>query len=273
MSAIDFEDVSIALGGRRILSGVSFSIEQGHFVGVLGPNGAGKTTLFRTILGLLTATSGKISVLGSPPARGNAAIGYIPQWRHTAAQLNFTGFELLLSAYAGNRWGLPIASQQDRKAVEAALERVGGRELAGRALTELSGGERQRLFIAQALVGEPKLLLFDEPLISLDPAHQRSIVELVRDISRERNIAVLFSAHEVNPLLGAVDEVLYLGQGKAAIGTVDEVVNERVLSALYDTRVHVIRTEGRIFVVAEGGEVDDHLHDHAVTGHATMQGR
>lgn len=271
MNAIAFENVSIALKGRRILSGVSFAIEQGHFVGLLGPNGAGKTTLLRTILGLVKAESGKISVLGNSPARGNAAIGYIPQWRHTAAQMNFTGFELLLSAYAGNRWGLPIASPADRKAVEAALDRVGARELARRPLSELSGGERQRLFIAQALVGEPWLLLFDEPLISLDPAHQRSIVELVRDISRERNIAVLFSAHEVNPLLRAVDEVLYLGHGKAAIGTVDEVVNERVLSALYDTRVQVIRTEGRIFVVAEGGELDGHVHDHADSGNTAAR--
>ena len=275
MSAIEFENVSIALGGRQILSGVSFAIKQGHFVGLLGPNGAGKTTLLRTILGLLKAESGKISILGSAPTRGNAAIGYIPQGRHTAAQLNFTGFELLLSAYAGNRWGLPIASAQDRKVVEAALDRVGARELARRPLSELSGGERQRLFIAQALVGEPELLLLDEPLISLDPAHQRSIVELVRDISRERNIAVLFSAHEVNPLLPAVDEVLYLGQGKAAIGSIDEVVNGPVLSALYDTNVQVFRVDGHIFVVADGGDLNghDHDHDHADSSHTTIRGR
>ena len=266
MSVIEFQDVSIALGGRRILSAVSFAIEQGHFVGLLGPNGAGKTTLLRAILGLLKVESGKISVLGAAPRRGDATIGYVPQWRQTAAQLNFTGFELLLSAHAGNRWGLPVASSADRMAVEAALERVGAREIARRPLSELSGGERQRLFIAQALVGEPRLLLLDEPLISLDPAHQRSIVELVRDISRERNIAVLFSAHELNPLLPAVDEVLYLGHGKAALGSIDEVVNEPVLSALYDTRVHVIRTEGRIFVVAEGGELDGHVHEHADRG-------
>lgn len=272
MSAIEFENVSIALGGRQILSGVSFSIEQGQFVGLLGPNGAGKTTLLRTILGLLKVESGKISVLGSEPQRGNAAIGYIPQWRHTAAQLNFTGFELLLSAHSGKRWGLPVASREDHKAVEASLERVGARELARRPLSEMSGGERQRLFVAQALVGEPQLLLFDEPLISLDPAHQRSIVELVRDISRERNIAVLFSAHEVNPLLPAIDKVLYLGHGKAAIGSIDEVVNGPVLSALYNTSVQVFRVEGRIFVVAEGSELDGHVHDHADSNHSAIRG-
>jgi zinc/manganese transport system ATP-binding protein len=134
-------------------------------------------------------------------------------------------------------------------------------------VAELSGGERQRLFIAQALVGKPKLLLLDEPLISLDPAYQRSIVELVRAISRERGIAVLFTAHEINPLLRAVDRVLYLGNGHAAIGTIDEVIDEHVLSALYHTEVRVIRTGGRIFVIAEDGSALDgegghHHHDH-----------
>jgi zinc/manganese transport system ATP-binding protein len=130
-------------------------------------------------------------------------------------------------------------------------------------VSDLSGGERQRLFIAQALLGNPKLLLLDEPLISLDPARQRAIVELVRDVSRSLDVAVLFSAHEINPLLGAVDKVLYLGNGHAAIGSVDEVINEPVLSALYRTRVRVIRTDGRIFVLAEDGVLDGHdHHDH-----------
>ncbi|HEX4298128.1 MAG TPA: ABC transporter ATP-binding protein [Devosia sp.] len=262
MSAIAFDSVTVALGGRRILADVSLAIEPGEFVGVLGPNGAGKTTMFRAILGLLPLAAGRIAVLGQAPRRGNPAIGYVPQSRRAAAQLNIVGTEFLLSAHRGERWGLPFASAADRAAVDAALERVGATALARRPLSELSGGERQRLFVAQALVGHPKLLLLDEPLISLDPAHQRAIVELVRDIARERNIAVLFSAHEVNPLLRAVDKVLYLGGGKAAIGTVDDVVNEAVLSELYRTSVRVIRAEGRIFVIAEDGALDGHEHDH-----------
>ena len=111
-------------------------------------------------------------------------------------------------------------------------------------------------------MGEPKLLLLDEPLISLDPAHQRTVVDLVREIAQERAIAVLFSAHEINPILPAVDLILYLGGGKAAIGPVDEVVNRRVLSDLYGTPVHVARVDGRIFVMAENCEIGHHAHDH-----------
>jgi zinc/manganese transport system ATP-binding protein len=119
----------------------------------------------------------------------------------------------------------------------------------------------------------PKLLLLDEPLISLDPARQRSIVELVRAVSRELGIAVLFTAHEINPLLRAVDRVLYLGGGHAAIGTVDQVIDEQVLSNLYRTQVRVIRTSGRIFVIAEDGSAVDgegghHHHDHDDHEHA-----
>ena len=83
---------------------------------------------------------------------------------------------------------------------------------------ETSGGERQRLLLAQALLGRPRLLLLDEPLISLDPHHQRSVVGLVRELQKALGIAVLFSAHEINPLLDALDRVLYLGGGQAALG-------------------------------------------------------
>lgn len=273
MSAIAFTDVTVELGTRRILSGVSFGVEPGEFVGVMGPNGAGKTTMMRAILGLLPAASGQIEVLGGPPRRGNAAIGYVPQSRRIPQHSGIIGSELLLSAHGGERWGIPWSSAADRKAVAAALDRVGATDLARRPVAELSGGERQRLFIAQALVGMPKLLLLDEPLISLDPARQRSIVELVRAVSRELGIAVLFTAHEINPLLRAVDRVLYLGGGHAAIGTVDQVIDEQVLSNLYRTQVRVIRTSGRIFVIAEDGSAVDgegghHHHDHDDHEHA-----
>ena len=115
---------------------------------------------------------------------------------------------------------------------------------ARRPLAEISGGERQRLLLAQALLGRAALLLLDEPLISLDPHHQHEVVELVRRLQRELGITVLFSAHELNPLLGAMDRVLYLGSGHAALGTVDEVITGAVLSRLYGTPIEVVRLEG-----------------------------
>ena len=142
MSALSFDTVSIALGRRRIFSGVSFAIEPGEFVGVLGPNGAGKTTMFRAALGLVRQDHGTIDVLGGRPRRGNPAIGYIPQSRRATAQLRIAGTELLLSAHGGERWGWPWRSAAGRREVDAALERVGAAGLAHRPVSELSGGER-----------------------------------------------------------------------------------------------------------------------------------
>ena len=137
--------------------------------------------------------------------------------------------------------------------------------LARRPLAALSGGERQRLLLAQALLGEPRLLLLDEPLISLDPHRQAEVVALVRQVQQDLGIAVLFSAHEINPLLGAMDRVLYLGAGKAAIGPVAEVITGPVLSDLYATPIEVLQVRGRFFVMSGGQDMEHaaHRHEHA----------
>ncbi len=253
MSAIAFDAVGLRVGGRQILSEVSFRIPRGAFVGVLGPNGAGKTSLLRTVLGILPIETGRVTVLGRPTRLGRSSIGYVPQFRRGAAHLRLSGFDLVLGSVGGERWGWPFAKRAERKAAISALERVDALDLAHRPLADLSGGERQRILVAQALIGEPELLLLDEPLTSLDPGHQRQIVETISAVARDAGITVLFCAHEVNPILKAVDQVLYLGGGRAALGEVDAVITPSVLSALYRTPIHVARHNGRIYVVAEDG--------------------
>lgn len=263
MTVVDLSDVTLALGGRDILRNVSLSIGTGEFVGMLGPNGAGKTTLMRSILGLLPAAEGTIRVLGKPASRGNRAIGYMPQTRAALGNLHLRGWDFVACAVDGHRFGLPLLSKAGRNEVGWALDTVGAGELARRPLLETSGGERQRLLLAQALIGRPRLLLLDEPLISLDPHHQRAVVELVKSMQVELGIAVLFSAHELNPLIGAIDRVLYLGGGAAAIGSVDEVITGPILSRLYGSDIDVVHLNGRIFVMSGGEslERDEHRHD------------
>jgi zinc/manganese transport system ATP-binding protein len=271
MKVIEFDHTTIKLGGRGVLVDTSFAIEQGEFIGVLGPNGAGKTTLMRAIVGLLPPSSGSVRIFGRAPRRGDAAIGYVPQVRTVVPDLRVRGFDFIASSVQGERWGMPTLSRADRRAIEDRLAEVGARELAQRPLSEMSGGERQRLLLAQALLGEPRLLLLDEPLISLDYRYQEEIIDLVRRFARERGITVLFSAHEINQVIGALDRVLYLGNGHAALGTVDEVVNGPVLSRLYGTHIDVVSADGHIFVLSRGRDIErvDHLHDHAhgVHGH------
>ena len=282
MTALRFDNVSIKLGGRSILSGADFAIEEGEFIGMLGANGAGKTTLMRASLGLVAISGGAISVLGGPATRGNSSVGYMPQNRASIAGFRFTGYDMVASGVKGAGWGLPRLDAADRREIDWALDMVDAREIARRSLSEISGGERQRLLLSQTLIGRPKLLLLDEPLISLDPAHQKSVVETVKRLSVELRIAVLFSAHEINPLLRAIDRVLYLGAGKAVLGAVDEVISGPTLSRLYGAEIEVLRVGGRVFVMS--GDVDmesdphrhedgghDHGHgdhDHAHSGHA-----
>lgn len=269
MTAIALRDVRLTLGGRVVLDKITLDIAAGEFVGVLGPNGAGKTTLMRALLGLVPANRGAIQILGRPATRGNAAIGYLPQAHAAAAMAGLSGWDFIASVVNGHRLGLPFVGGAGRREIERALDRVGARALARRPLAELSGGERQRLLLAQALIGSPQLLLLDEPLISLDPRHQAEVIGLVKALQRELRITVLFSAHELNPLLGAIDRVLYLGNGQAALGTVDEVVTGPVLSRLYGAEIEVVRIKGRIFVMSGGHELegDGHRHD-AHTAHS-----
>ena len=255
MIAVGLRGVSVRLGGRDVLAGVDVAIEAGSFVGVIGPNGAGKTTLFRTILGVITPSSGTVEVLGRPCVRGSSAIGYLPQTRTDLGGFRLRARDFVASSLDGHRWGLPFAGREGARAVDRALDAVGALGLARRAVAELSGGERQRVLLAEALLGQPKLLLLDEPLMSLDLHRQSAIVTLVRALHRDLQLTVLFSAHDLNPLLPAMDRVLYLAGGRAAVGSVDEVIRSEVLSDLYHAPIDVIRAGGRIFVATDDEDV------------------
>jgi zinc/manganese transport system ATP-binding protein len=270
-AVVELERATLRIGGRNVLADASFAINAGEFIGVLGPNGAGKTTLMRAILGLLPPSAGTIRVFGRAPQRGDRTIGYLPQVRTVLPDLRVCGLDFIASSLNGERWGLPSLSRHDRGMIEETLDAVGARDLAKRPLSDMSGGERQRLLLAQSLIGSPKLLLLDEPLISLDARHQEVAIDVVRKVCRERGITVLFSAHELNQLLGTLDRVLYLGNGQAVLGTVEQVITAPVLSRLYDTDIQVVRAEGHIFVMSRGRDVEaaDHLHDddHGHGGH------
>ena len=267
MTAVALDNVTLSLGGRDVLKDVTLAVGEGEFIGVLGPNGAGKTTLMRAILGLVPAARGSISLFGAPTSRGNPAIGYLPQVRTLSPDLRLTGFEFVASSLHGQRFGLPWLGAEDRREIARCLAVVGAEAIARKSISEMSGGERQRLLFAQALIGSPRLLLLDEPLISLDPRRQHEVIELATRLCREMKITVLFSAHDLNQLIGAIDRVLYLGNGQAALGAVDDIITEPVLSRLYGAPIEVVRTGRHIFVLSESGPVegDAHLHDH---GHA-----
>ncbi|MFT4289174.1 metal ABC transporter ATP-binding protein, partial [Nocardioides sp.] len=240
-------------GGRR------WRRPPGRFVTVLGPNGSGKSTLLRAILGLVPLSEGTVSVQGRPARRGSRAIGYIPQHRGYSADVPLRGRDLVQLGIDGTRWGVPWPGRS-RARVEELIDRVNAESFADRPLGQLSGGEQQRLRIAQALATDPAVLLCDEPLLSLDPGHQRAVVDTLDRQRREHDTAVLFVTHEINPVLPVTDLVLYLADGRFRLGTVDEVMTSEVLSDLYRSPIEVIR-RGEALVVLGGEEHPFSHHD------------
>jgi zinc/manganese transport system ATP-binding protein len=262
VNVIELEHAKLRVSGRDVLENVSLAIRPGEFIGVLGPNGSGKTTLMRAILGLLPPSGGQIRVFGRAPKRGDATIGYLPQVRTVLPDLRIRGLDFIASSLNGERWGVPSLKRADRQMIDETLAQIDARDLAERPLSEMSGGERQRLLLAQALIGKPQLLLLDEPLISLDAHQQEVVIAVVYKICRERGITVLFSAHELNQLLGTLDRVLYLGSGQAVLGTIEEVITAPVLSRLFGIDIEVVRAQGHIFVMSRGRDVERVAHRH-----------
>ncbi|HTI49126.1 MAG TPA: ABC transporter ATP-binding protein [Casimicrobiaceae bacterium] len=257
--AIELDAVTLARDGRVVLRGVDLSIDGGEFIGIFGPNGAGKTTLLHAILGLLRPASGAVRVLGRAPRDAQGDVGYLPQRRGRVSDIHLCARDFIGSAVDGRRWGPPHVTAAAKAEVARVLELVDAAALAERPVAQLSGGELQRLLIAQALIGEPRVLLLDEPLASLDPRFQQAVVALIKRVQQSLGITVLFTAHDLNPLLGAMDRVLYLGQGQAVLGSVDEVMTSATLTRLYGAPIEVVRLHERIVVLSgHGAEVDGH---------------
>jgi zinc/manganese transport system ATP-binding protein len=248
------EGVSVRLGGREVLHDVRFSIRAGEFVGLIGSNGAGKTTLLRVILGLQKPSAGQVRFGAAARAGRGRAVGYVPQKIELDPDMPLRARDLVGLGVDGHRFGIPVPSRGRRALVDEALRAVGATAFADARVGTLSGGEQQRVMIAHALIGKPRLLLMDEPLANLDIRSEQEIVSLLARISKERRIAVLISAHEINPLLPVMDRVVYMAAGRAASGTTGEVIRPEVLTRLYGHHVDVIHLHGRVLVVAGRGE-------------------
>ena len=257
---IELSGAAVRLGCRGIFSDVELRVDPGQFVAVLGPNGAGKSTLMRVILGLVRLEAGSVSVLGRPPAQARGAIGYLPQRRGFDPSTRIRGVDLVRLGLDGARWGIPVAltkgARERRKAesaqVDDAIALVGATDYAKRPIGELSGGEQQRLLIAQALVRKPQLLILDEPLDGLDLPNQAAVAALLRRICTTQDVSVLLVAHDVNPLLPYLDQVIYMAGGRARSGPPEKVITSATLSDLYGAPIEVLPTrDGRLVVVGQ----------------------
>jgi zinc/manganese transport system ATP-binding protein len=244
------EDICVRLSGRLVLDEVSCTASAGEFAGLIGSNGAGKTTLLKVILGLVAPSSGRVLVGGRPRARRNSLIGYVPQKIELDPDMPLRARDLIGLGLDGHRYGVPMRSAERNARIEEMLAAVNAAEFADARVGQLSGGEQQRVMIAHALISRPRLLLLDEPLANLDLRSGQEVVRLLAQIAVEHQVAVLLSAHDMNPLLALMDRVIYLAGGRAATGSTDQVIRTEVLSELYGHHVEVIHVQNRVLVVA-----------------------
>lgn len=252
-AVIELDSAGLRFGDRQLWSDLTLSVGGGEFIAILGPNGSGKTSLIKVLLGLQPLSEGTVAISGAPPRRGSDHVGYVPQQRGFDSDLGARGIDLVALGLDGHKYGFAWPNKQKKKLIRDVLNQVGAAQYAHTPIGLLSGGEQQRLRIAQALLGRPAVLLCDEPLLSLDLANQKSIVGLIDRQRHETGSTVVFVTHEINPILTVVDRILYVVNGRWAIGTPDEVMTSERLSDLYQTHVEVTRVRDQLLVVGTTG--------------------
>ncbi len=261
---------TVVRGTSTIWSDLNLEVFPGEFTAILGPNGSGKSTLLQVLLGRMPLAGGSAEVIGAAPGARRADIGYLPQHRAITAAERIRAIDIVGLGLTGARWGFRIPgtgtaeARRERAQIHEALDLVGASHYAQRAFGELSGGEQQRILIAQAIVRKPAFLLLDEPLDSLDLPTQASVVALIREVCTHQQIGVLLVAHDVNPLLTALDQVLYIANGHALQGAVDQVITSSQLSALFGMPIEVLTAaDGRRVVIGTPDAPHHHGHRHS----------
>ncbi|MDB5055251.1 MAG: Zinc/manganese transport system ATP-binding protein [Bacilli bacterium] len=246
------QDISVHLGGKNILNHISFTVKPGEFMGIIGPNGAGKTTLFQVLLGILEPQHGIVQFEDEnhKQVERSSAIGYVPQSRQIDPEIPMTSWDFV-------SLGLPHKirpwfTSKDHKAIEDALRMTDAENLSHKMIGKLSGGERQRVYLAQALVRNPRVLLLDEPTSNLDPGAQEKMASVVHKICHETGVSVLFISHDINLIARYAHRILYLTQGHYAVGAVNEVMQSEVLSKLYGNTVEVMQKGSKLMVISAG---------------------
>ncbi|MEL7466481.1 MAG: ABC transporter ATP-binding protein [Pseudomonadota bacterium] len=245
MTALALTDIRARLGGRLVVDGASLTVRSGECVGLIGPNGAGKSTLMRAALGLIPF-EGASSLAALPHRQRALAAAWLPQAREIAWDL---AVETLVSLGRAphRRFGAP-PSEADRAAVDAAMRRAEVEAFRDRPATQLSGGEQARVLLARALAQDAPLLMADEPIAALDPAHQIATMETFAALAGEGR-AVLTALHDLGLAARWCDRLVMMREGRiVAEGAPREVLTPERLRAVYGIEAHIAEMDGGVIV-------------------------
>ena len=253
--AIELEDVTAAYDGHPVLEHVSLAIPPGQFVGMIGPSGAGKTTLLRSMLGLVPQVHGAVRVGGQPvhPDLPPKGVGYVPQVGAIDWSFPVTVENVVMMGLAQSSSPWPWPTRSERREVSKTLERLGIADLGGRHIREISGGQQQRTFLARALIGNPRILILDEPTASVDIKTRDDVLHLLAELNRARTTIVM-TTHELNSLAAHLPWVVCVNGGIVAQGPPASVFSSPIMSRTFNAEMRVLTDEqSGALMVAEAG--------------------
>ena len=239
---LQVEDVTVEMGGVRVLDGVSFAVAAGTLVGVVGPNGAGKSTLFNTIAGVQPFLSGRILVHGAPVNGGQGMMAYVPQRERVNWRFPITAWDVVMLGRGRKVGWLRRPSKKDKLAVRSTLDRVGMWESRSTLINELSGGQRQRVFVARALAQEVDIILLDEAFSGVDMGSQEGLVSVLQSL-RDDGKTVIMATHDLTNLAHRFDVVLCINHHVCAWGPPETAFTPAVLEELYGAHGVVFANE------------------------------
>ena len=237
---VTVKELSVILGGTKILDGLSLNVQEGEFLGIVGPNGGGKTTLLRVILGLQKPTTGSVNVFGNDPIVSRSRIGYVPQHLFFDRDFPVTVGETALMGRVSRKGLFMRYGREDRALADQALETVGMTDLKKRQVGKLSGGELQRLLIARALAAQPELLLLDEPTASIDPEMKTTIYDLLDNLTQ--SVTIILVTHDTGTISRKVSRIACLNC-RVTVHDPEEITSEE-LSGTYKYPVDMVKHEG-----------------------------